>query len=73
MPRRKPRKEVRIAPNFYQPTVDQVKKVEPPLTHSDGSPATLEQIGKALIQPVTLLPIENPKYKDHPVTVTRRP
>lgn len=61
MPKKHRRKPITVAPNTYQPTKAETEKVEPPLTHSDGSPASLEQIAKAVLQPVSLLTVENPR------------
>ena len=61
MPQKRRRKPVKVVPNHYQPTKAEVEKVEPPLTHSDGLPATLEQVAKAVLQPVSLLTVENPR------------
>ena len=55
-------KNVKVAPNDYQPTKAELEKVEPPLKNRDGSPATLEEIAQAMLQPVRLLTTENPRH-----------
>ena len=61
MPPKTRRKEVRVVPSGYQPTKAEVERVEPPLKNADGSSATLEQIARSVLEPVTLITTEHPK------------